>query len=123
LALQCAVREAQNVNLQKVLTDLAGRSARPQKGKWFAAACVVLILWTSVMAVPLGAQNGEFPSEKRVGIEKAVSNFMAANSVPGVSVAVVQSRELVWSEGFGMPDLESFVPALWCSRTWTTWAH
>jgi serine beta-lactamase-like protein LACTB len=36
---------------------------------------------------------------------------MAANSVPGVSVAVVQDGELVWSEGFGMADLENFVPA------------
>jgi CubicO group peptidase (beta-lactamase class C family) len=59
----------------------------------------------------LRAQNGEFPSEKHVAIEKAVSNFMAANSVPGISVAVVQNGELVWSEGFGMADLENFVPA------------
>jgi len=36
---------------------------------------------------------------------------MAANSVPGVSVAVVQDGELVWSAGFGMADLENFVPA------------
>jgi len=36
---------------------------------------------------------------------------MAANSVPGISVAVVQDGELVWSEGFGMADLENFVPA------------
>jgi CubicO group peptidase (beta-lactamase class C family) len=36
---------------------------------------------------------------------------MAANSVPGISAAVVQDGELVWSEGFGMADLENFVPA------------
>ena len=36
---------------------------------------------------------------------------MAANSVPGVSAAVVQDGELVWSAGFGMADLENFVPA------------
>jgi CubicO group peptidase (beta-lactamase class C family) len=36
---------------------------------------------------------------------------MAANSVPGISVAVVQDGELVWSQSFGMADLENFVPA------------
>ena len=36
---------------------------------------------------------------------------MATNSVPGISVAVVQDGALVWSQGFGMADLENFVPA------------
>ncbi len=97
---------------QKVLTDFRGRCVRPQEKHWLKVACVVLFLWTFVAAaVPAGPQNAEFPSEKRVAIEKAVSNFMAANSVPGISVAVVQNGELAWSEGFGMADLENFVPA------------
>lgn len=36
---------------------------------------------------------------------------MAATSVPGISVAVVLDGELVWSEGFGLADLENYVPA------------
>jgi len=48
---------------------------------------------------------------KRAQIEKAVSAFMAANSVPGVSVAVVQNGQPVWSAGFGMSDLEDSAPA------------
>ncbi len=36
---------------------------------------------------------------------------MATNSVPGISVAVVQDGELAWAEAFGMSDLENFVPA------------
>lgn len=36
---------------------------------------------------------------------------MAANSVPGISAAVVQDGDLAWSEGFAMADLENFVPA------------
>lgn len=47
----------------------------------------------------------------RAQIEKAASSFMAANSVPGISIAVVDGGELVWSQGFGMADLENFVPA------------
>ena len=75
------------------------------------ASCLMLLLALLFGCGTLRAQNGEFSSEKRVAIEKAVSNFMAANSVPGISVAVVQNGELVWSEGFGMADLENFVPA------------
>jgi CubicO group peptidase (beta-lactamase class C family) len=37
--------------------------------------------------------------------------FIAANKVPGMSVAVVQDGEFVWSRGFGMADLENSVPA------------
>jgi CubicO group peptidase (beta-lactamase class C family) len=48
---------------------------------------------------------------KRAQIEKAVSAFMTANSVPGVSVAVVQNGQPVWSAGFGMSDLEDSAPA------------
>jgi serine beta-lactamase-like protein LACTB, mitochondrial len=84
--------------------------ARP-KTRRTATSCLMLILAILFGSDTLRAQNAEFPSEKRVAIEKAVSNFMAANSVPGISVAVVQKGELVWSEGFGMADLENFVPA------------
>ena len=51
-----------------------------------------------------------FPA-KRAQIEKAVSAFMTANSVPGISVAVVQNGQSVWSAGFGMSDLEDSAPA------------
>ena len=50
------------------------------------------------------------PAE-RAQIEKAVSAFMTANSVPGISVAVVQNGQSVWSAGFGMSDLEDSAPA------------
>jgi serine beta-lactamase-like protein LACTB len=36
---------------------------------------------------------------------------MAANSIPGVSVAVVENGAVEWSAGFGTADLENFVPA------------
>jgi len=49
--------------------------------------------------------------EKRAQIETAVSRFMVAHSIPGVSVAVVEDGVEVWSAGFGSADLENFVPA------------
>jgi serine beta-lactamase-like protein LACTB len=60
---------------------------------------------------PLWGQNKSLPAATRAQMEKAASSFMAASSVPGISVAVVQDGELVWSQGFGMADLENFVPA------------
>jgi serine beta-lactamase-like protein LACTB len=57
------------------------------------------------------AQSKSLSADKRAQVEKAASSFMARDSVPGISVAVVQDGALVWSQGFGMADLENFVPA------------
>jgi serine beta-lactamase-like protein LACTB, mitochondrial len=57
------------------------------------------------------AQTGKPSAEKQAKIETAISKFMAASKVPGISAAVVENGEFVWSAGFGMADLENFVPA------------
>ena len=62
-------------------------------------------------AVAASAQQKSLSGEKRAQIEKAVSSFMSANTVPGIGVAVVLDAELAWSAGFGMADLENFAPA------------
>ncbi len=69
---------------------------------------VLLVL--SGAATAAAQQKGLSP-EKRGEIEKAVSTFMSANSVPGIGAAVVLEGEPVWSAGFGMADLENSVPA------------
>jgi serine beta-lactamase-like protein LACTB len=80
----------------------------PKTGR---TACALALLVLSFGSAALQAQSKSLSAEKRARIEKAASSFMAANSVPGISVAIVQDGELVWSEGFGMADLENFVPA------------
>jgi CubicO group peptidase (beta-lactamase class C family) len=72
---------------------------------------LALLLAFCAGATSLQAQSKSLSSEKRTQIERAASSFMAANSVPGISVAVAQDDELFWSQGFGMADLENFVPA------------
>jgi serine beta-lactamase-like protein LACTB len=73
------------------------------------------ITWLLVLllagASGLRAQQKGIPAEKRAAIEKAVSSFMSANSVPGIAAAVVLDGEPVWSAGFGMADLEDYAPA------------
>ncbi len=77
-----------------------------------AASSLAFTLWIACLAptAVLAQQQGLSP-EKRAQIEKAVSSFMSANTVPGISAAVVQDGQPAWSEGFGMSDLENFVPA------------
>ena len=69
------------------------------------------VLLVSILATHACAQTGPFSAEKRAQIEKAVSAFMTANSVPGISVAIVENGRSVWSSGFGMSDLEDSAPA------------
>lgn len=57
------------------------------------------------------AQTEKLPAEKKAKIESAISKFMADSKAPGLSAAVVQDGQLVWSAGFGMADLENSVPA------------
>ena len=71
-------------------------------------------LWLA-LAAPASAQTGKLAPEKKAKIETATAKFMTDHSVPGISVAIVESGEYEWSAGFGMADLENFVPAT--SRT------
>jgi len=71
----------------------------------------ILLAILVLLPIPAGAQPTQLASEKRVEIETAISRFMAANSIPGVSVAVVENGAVEWAAGFGTADLENFVPA------------
>jgi CubicO group peptidase (beta-lactamase class C family) len=61
-------------------------------------------------AAGVSAQHKSLSQEKRLEVEKAVSSFMSANSVPGIGAAVVLDGEPAWSAGFGMSDLEDSAP-------------
>jgi len=73
--------------------------------------CLLLASALVVAATTVSAQSGKLPEAKRAELEAAVSKFMAANGVAGMSVAVVEDGEFAWSQGFGMADLENSVPA------------
>ena len=80
-------------------------------------ATTLVLLFAYALGVGRAAdQTGKLSDEKQAKIEGAVSTFMASQlGAPGLSVAVVQDGEFVWSAGFGMADLENSVPAT--SRT------
>src|SRR5271170_2199868 len=70
----------------------------------------VLIFLAATVRIVI-AQDATFWPEKQVQIESAVSKFMASSGAPGISVAVVENGESVWSSGFGYADLENHVVA------------
>lgn len=61
--------------------------------------------------VPPAAAAPEISSTTRSGIEAAVSKFMADTKVPGLSAAVVEDGQFVWSQGFGQADVKKSIPA------------
>lgn len=67
-----------------------------------------LLLFFATFSFP---QAPQFAPDKRAQMEAVVSRFMAANHVPGVSIAVVENGAEEWSGGFGYADLENSVPA------------
>lgn len=83
---------------------------RHQIGRAVAATCAWLLA-SLLVANGTAAQTGKLAAEKQAKIENAISKFMTESQTPGVSTAVVQDGELVWSAGFGMADLENSVPA------------
>ena len=57
------------------------------------------------------AQEARLPAEKVRQIEALISAEMAKQKIPGLSVAVVTDRQLRWSSGYGLSDVENNVAA------------
>ncbi len=85
------------------------RRSRSRLVTWVAPTVLLLVdLLTPCLSV---TQSGGITPEKRIKLEAAIARFMVANSIPGVSVAVVENGAEEWSAGFGSADLENLVPA------------
>jgi serine beta-lactamase-like protein LACTB len=75
------------------------------------SSVLVFLALLSLSAQRSLAQESKLAPEKKARLEDSISKFMAANKIPGLSAAAIVNGETVWSEGFGMADLENFVPA------------
>ena len=72
-----------------------------------AAVFLNLAMWTTAKAQnPVG-----LPAEKITKIETAITSFMSRQSVPALSIAIVEDNQLRFQRGYGMADVENFVPA------------
>jgi serine beta-lactamase-like protein LACTB len=70
----------------------------------------LLLLLAAPTPSRVSAQTQKFSAQRRAALTDAISKFMATNQVPGLSVAVVEHGQFVWSEGFGMASLKDHVP-------------
>jgi len=71
----------------------------------------LIVLVASVCGAAHAQQSAGLPADKREKIETAISAQMSKLGIPGLSVAVVVDHKLRWSAGYGLADVENFVPA------------
>lgn len=71
---------------------------------------VTLVLWLLV-STTFGQTGSSISAEKIKKIETAISSTMSKDNIPGMSVAIVADKKIVWMNGYGLADLENFVPA------------
>src|SRR5581483_9643197 len=57
-----------------------------------------------------GLASAQLEPEQVKKIEEVVTTEMSRASVPGVSMAIAIKGKIQWTGGFGMADLENFVP-------------
>src|SRR5688572_32795739 len=77
----------------------------------FRLLCVALVL-TLIAWTPATAQtNAALPADRIAKIETAISSLMSRQSIPAVTVAVVEDNQIRFQRGYGLADMENFVPA------------
>jgi CubicO group peptidase (beta-lactamase class C family) len=70
-----------------------------------------LIVVVVVITFPSLAQDSGLPREKIEALEKAITTEMSRQNIPGLSVAIATENQIRWANGYGVSDLENFVPA------------
>jgi serine beta-lactamase-like protein LACTB, mitochondrial len=82
------------------------------------AAFALLFLALAVPALSFQSAPTPAPAEITypaglpvVRIDSLITSAMRTNSIPGLTLALVDRSGLYWSKGYGMADLENFVPA------------
>ena len=74
-------------------------------------ARIVLYLLVAAM-VGLAARSQRYlPGGRIAAAERAVRNELGRQGIPGLSVAIVADGRMIWSDGFGLSDLENQIPA------------
>ena len=78
---------------------------------FFRLSSALCLLLLGLVSGAAAQQADPLPAEKVKQIEALISSEMARQNIPGLSVAVVTDGRLRWAAGYGLADLENFVPA------------
>ena len=70
-----------------------------------------LTLAVVLLGCPLAAAQTPLPADKIIRIETAISSFMSQQNIPGLSIAIVYENQIRFQRGYGMAEVENFVPA------------
>src|SRR6185369_15460109 len=71
----------------------------------------LIVIVASVCGAAHAQERAGLPAGKLEKIETAISAQMSKLGIPGLSVAVVVDHKLRWSAGYGLADVENYVPA------------
>jgi len=73
---------------------------------------MILLSVAAALATPAsGQERADLSPEQVTRIEQSVTAAMSRLRIPAVSVAISRGDHIAWQRGFGMADLENFVPA------------
>ena len=72
---------------------------------------VTIALLLSLSMSSAAQTSAGLERDKLERIEKAISSEMSRQNIPGLSVAIVADARLRWAQGYGLADLENYVPA------------
>ena len=75
------------------------------------ALCLLLLFSTARAQAQQATQAAALPAEKVKQIEALVGAEMSKQKIPGLTLAVVSGRQVRWSAGFGMQDIENNIAA------------
>lgn len=70
------------------------------------------ILLLQIAPISVTAQGpATLPADKTAKIEALITSLMSRQGIPALSIAIVTDNQLRWQRGYGMADIENFVPA------------
>lgn len=85
---------------------MSGRALRAR-----LPAILTLLLAVGALAAAHQQADSVIPASRAAQIEEAVTAFMAGVNAPGLSVAIGVDGRVEFESGYGLADMENFVPA------------
>lgn len=71
----------------------------------------LIVVLALLFSVAHAQQRAGLPADKLEKIERAITAEMSRLGIPGLSIAVAVDHKLQWSNGYGLADVENYVPA------------
>src|SRR5688500_6847083 len=82
-----------------------------QRMSRLGAAVLALALASAAPGYARESPPARIGRETVESVERLLVETMTRNRIPGLSVAIVLDGTLTWSNGYGLADIENFVPA------------